>query len=34
VNPTNVAWNRPQDVELLDGRRTIAHIDRAIKVFP
>jgi hypothetical protein len=34
VNPTNVAWNRAQDVELLDGRRTIAHIDRAIKVFP
>jgi hypothetical protein len=34
VNPTNVAWNRPQDVDLLDGSRTIAHIDRAIKVFP
>ena len=34
VNPTNVAWNRSQDVDLLDGPRVIAHINRSIKVFP
>ena len=34
VNPTNVAWNRPQDVELLDGPRVLAHLNRSITVFP
>jgi hypothetical protein len=34
VNPTNVAWHRPQDVELADGRRVLARIHRTITVFP
>jgi hypothetical protein len=34
VNPTNLAWNRPQNVELDDGTRVIARIDRTITVFP
>ena len=34
VNPTNVAWHRPQDVDLLDGERQIARIDRTITIFP
>lgn len=34
VNPTNVAWHRPQDVELRDGGRTLARIRRTITVFP
>jgi hypothetical protein len=34
VNPTNVAWNRPQNVELDDGTAVIARIDRTITVFP
>jgi hypothetical protein len=34
VNPTNVAWHRPQNVELLDGARPIARIHRSITIFP
>jgi hypothetical protein len=34
VNPTNVAWHRPQDVELDDGNRVLARLDRTITVFP
>ena len=34
VNPTNVAWHRPQDVELDDGHRMLARIHRTITVFP
>jgi hypothetical protein len=34
VNPTNVAWRRPQDVELDDGDTVLARIDRAITVYP
>jgi hypothetical protein len=34
VNPTNVAWHRPQNVELDDGNRVLATIHRSITVFP
>lgn len=34
VNPTNVAWRRPAGVTLLDGSRTIAHIDRSTTILP
>src|SRR5262249_10503734 len=34
VNPTNVAWHRPQDVALVDGDRVLARIHRTITVFP
>ena len=34
VNPTNVAWHRPQNVELDDGNLVIARLHRTITVFP
>jgi len=34
VNPTNVAWHRPQNVELDDGNDVIARLHRTITVFP
>jgi hypothetical protein len=34
VNPTNLAWHRPQDVDLLDGGRVLVHIHRTITVYP
>jgi hypothetical protein len=34
VNPTNVAWHRPQNIELDDGKTAIATIKRTITVFP
>jgi hypothetical protein len=34
VNPTNVAWHRPQNVELYDGGRLIARLRRTFTVFP
>jgi hypothetical protein len=34
VNPTNVAWHRPQNVELLDGTRVLARLHRSITIFP
>lgn len=34
VNPTNVAWHRPQNVELVDGNQVIARLHRTITVFP
>jgi hypothetical protein len=34
VNPTNVAWHRPQNVELDDGNTVLARIHRTITVFP
>ena len=34
VNPTNVAWHRPQNVELDDGSQVIARLHRTITVFP
>jgi hypothetical protein len=34
VNPTNVAWHRPQNVELDDGNEILARIQRTITVFP
>jgi hypothetical protein len=34
VNPTNVAWHRPQNLELDDGPHTIARIHHTISVFP
>jgi hypothetical protein len=34
INPTNVAWHRPQNVELDDGGQVIARLHRTITVFP
>jgi hypothetical protein len=34
VNPTNVAWHRPQNVDLLDGSQLLAHVNRSITIFP
>jgi hypothetical protein len=34
VNPTNLAWHRPQNVTLLDGSRVITTIHRTITVYP
>jgi hypothetical protein len=34
VNPTNLAWHRPQNVELLDGTKPIARIHRSLTVYP
>jgi hypothetical protein len=34
VNPTNIAWRRPQNVELDDGNTVLARIHRTITVFP
>lgn len=34
VNPTNLAWNRPQNVELDDGNTLLAVVHRSITVFP
>jgi hypothetical protein len=34
VNPTNVAFGRAADVELLDGERSLLHVDREVTVFP
>lgn len=34
VDPTNVAWRRPQNVELLDGNTVVARVPHTITVFP
>jgi hypothetical protein len=34
VNPTNVAWHRPQNVTLFDGNQVITTIHRTITVYP
>ena len=34
VNPTNVAWHRPAGVTLLDGSKTLTHIDRRYTIYP
>jgi hypothetical protein len=34
VNPTNVAWRRPQNVELDDGDTVLARIHRTFSVYP
>jgi len=34
VNPTNVAWHRPQDAELDDGNDKLLTIDRHIDIYP
>lgn len=34
VDPTNVAWHRPQNVELDDGNAVLAVIHHSITVFP
>jgi hypothetical protein len=34
VNPTNLAWHRPQNVELDDGDSVLATIHRSITVYP
>ncbi|HET7379850.1 MAG TPA: hypothetical protein VFJ24_07410 [Gaiellales bacterium] len=34
VNPTTVAWERPQTVVLDDGTRRIAEVDRTVNIYP
>jgi hypothetical protein len=34
VNPTNLAWHRPQNVEVDDGNEVVARLHRTITVFP
>jgi hypothetical protein len=34
VNPTNVAWHRPQNVELDDGNQVLATVHHTMTVFP
>jgi hypothetical protein len=34
VNPTNVAWHRPQNVELFDGGTHLLTVKRRVTVFP
>jgi hypothetical protein len=34
VNPTNIAWRRPQNVELDDGNQVLATIHRTITIYP
>jgi hypothetical protein len=34
VNPTNVAWNRPQNVEIDDGNTVLAVVHHSMTVFP
>ena len=34
VNPTNLAWHRPQNVELDDGNQVLATVHHSITVFP
>ena len=34
VNPTNIAWHRPQNVELDDGNTRVLVIHRSITIFP
>jgi hypothetical protein len=34
VNPTNVAWHRPQNVELDDGPTKVLTVHRSIDVYP
>jgi hypothetical protein len=34
VNPTNLAWNRPAGVRLLDGDTLLATVHRSLIVFP
>jgi hypothetical protein len=34
VNATNVAWGRPQTVELRDGKTTLLSYKRSVTVFP
>jgi len=34
VNPTNLAWHRPQNVDLLDGTTQLLRIHRTLTVYP
>lgn len=34
VNPTNLAWRRPQNVELADGDATVLTLERDVTIFP
>ena len=34
VNPTNVAWRRPELIQLSDGARRLLDIHRSVTVFP
>jgi hypothetical protein len=34
VNPTNVAWHRPQNVELFDGGTHLLTVKRSVTVYP
>jgi hypothetical protein len=34
INPTNVAWHRPQNVELDDGAKQILFIHHQVTIYP
>jgi hypothetical protein len=34
VNPTNIAWHRPQNVELFDGGAHLLTVKRSVTVYP
>jgi hypothetical protein len=34
VNPTNIAWHRSQNVELVDGDSKVLSIDRDVVIYP
>jgi hypothetical protein len=34
VNPTNIAWHRPQNVDLFDGGDHLVRLHRTITIFP
>jgi hypothetical protein len=34
VNPTNLAWHRPQGVRLYDGKTLLLTIHRDVTIFP
>jgi hypothetical protein len=34
VNPTNIAWHRPQNVELDDGKMKVLAIKHDVVIYP
>ena len=34
VNPTNLAWNRPEQLVLADGTEPLVSVTRHVTVFP
>lgn len=34
ANATNLAWHRPAGVTLLDGTKTVLHVDRNVTIYP